>query len=79
VNSDEYYNENLVLSDLPAGKYKIEFNYQNKAHYHDIEIEPGRVSYFTFHATHGFDANLPTPIPPETWLGSADKPGTIQQ
>ena len=79
INSDDYYHENLVLSDLPAGKYQVEFNYQNKLYRHNITIEPGRVSYFTFHATSGFDTNLPTPIPPETWLESDDNQGNLQQ
>lgn len=79
VNSDEYYHENLVLSDLPAGKYQVKFNYQNNNFEHNITIAPGRVSYFTFHAQSGFNANLPTPIPPEDWLGNAEFQGIIQQ
>jgi murein DD-endopeptidase MepM/ murein hydrolase activator NlpD len=79
INSDDYYHENLVLSDLPAGDYQVKFNYQNKSFEHNVTIEPGRVSYFTFHQQSGFDANLPTPIPPEAWLGSVDFQGNTQQ
>ncbi|MGZ8901657.1 MAG: M23 family metallopeptidase, partial [Limisphaerales bacterium] len=62
VNSDPYYQENLVLSDLPAGLYKIAFEYEEKRHQFWVEIYPGQVSYFTFSAEDGFKAATP-PVP----------------
>ena len=76
VNGDPYYQENLVLSDLPAGWYELELTYEedelHKEMRHQIEIFPGQVSYFTFLGaeegfrsalpeTEGMDALTPTP------------------
>lgn len=62
TNSDPYYNENLALSDLPAGIYKISLKYDNKKHEFWVEIFPGQVTYFIFHGRDGFAAN-PPPTP----------------
>lgn len=76
VNSDPYYQENLVLSDLPAGIYKVTINYKEKNLQTWVEIFPGQVTYFTFTDKEGFQVvpppkpNLdflpitPTPTPP---------------
>jgi murein DD-endopeptidase MepM/ murein hydrolase activator NlpD len=61
VNSDPYYNENVVLSDLPAGKYEISLKFQEEEHRYELEIRPGAVSYFKFHGKLGFDTILPQP------------------
>jgi murein DD-endopeptidase MepM/ murein hydrolase activator NlpD len=62
VNSDPYYQENLVLSDLPAGIYKLTFNYQEKIQQTWVEIFPGQVTYFTFTDQQGFQV-IPPPEP----------------
>ena len=64
VNGDAYYQENLVLSDLPAGWYELQITYredeQNKELRHQIQIFPGQVSYFTFRGLEeGFETGLP--------------------
>ncbi len=59
VNSDPYYNENLVLSDLPAGLYKISFTYKDKPMQYWVDIYPGQVTYFTFHGEDGFQVATP--------------------
>ena len=69
VNPDPFYNENMALSDLPAGIYKISLKYDDKIWQYWVEIFPGQVTYFTFHAEDGFALNpVPTPklkfIPP---------------
>ena len=69
INPDPFYNENMVLSDLPAGIYKINIKYDDKNWQFWVEIFPGQVSYFTFHAEEGFTLDpIPTPrlkfIPP---------------
>lgn len=62
TNPDPYYNENLVLSDLPAGIYKISLTYDEKIKQFWVEIYPGQVTYFTFHAEDGFALSpIPTP------------------
>ncbi len=67
VNSDSYYQENLVLSDLPAGVYKITLEYNDEAMQTWIEIFPGQVSYFTFQGENGFDLTRP-PAPEPGFL-----------
>ncbi len=62
VNADEYYQENLVLSDLPAGVYKLVFEYKEKKLQFWVEIYPGQVTYFTFTDKHGFQLAAP-PVP----------------
>lgn len=69
TNSDPFYNENMVLSDLPAGIYKVSLEYDNKEQRFWVEIFPGQVTYFTFRGENGFAlAPIPTPrleiIPP---------------
>jgi hypothetical protein len=61
VNSDPYYQENMVLSDLPAGIYKILINYKDKDIQGFMEIYPGQVTYFTFTDKHGFQVVPPPP------------------
>jgi len=62
VNSDEYYQENLVLSDLPAGLYKVAFEYLDKNLQFWVDIYPGQVTYFTFTDEDGFRVH-PPPVP----------------
>ena len=62
VNPDPHYQENLVLSDLPAGIYKLTINYKDKDIQTWAEIFPGQVTYFTFTDRNGFEI-LPPPEP----------------
>jgi hypothetical protein len=61
VNSDSYYHENLVLSDLPAGMYTINVPYAGFSNKIDLEILPGQVTYFSFQGWVGFSTDLPPP------------------
>ena len=70
ANSDEYYQENLVLSDLPAGLYKIAFEYKEKKLQFWADIYPGQITYFTFTDEDGFQV-IPPPVPTLDFL-----PGT---
>lgn len=70
VNADPYYQENLVLSDLPAGLYKIVVEYKDKKLQFWVDIYPGQVSYFTFTDEDGFQVAAP-PVPTLDFL-----PGT---
>jgi len=62
VNGDPYYQENLVLSDLPAGIYKVLMKYKDKDIQMFVEIYPGQVTYFTFTDKYGFQV-VPAPTP----------------
>ncbi len=59
VNSDGYYQENLVLSDLPGGKYEISVEYMDTTYHQGIEIHPGAITYFTFRGEHAFSLDAP--------------------
>ncbi len=71
VNSDPYYNENLVLGDLPAGWYLVTIEYEKEIYDADIKILPGRVSYFTFKEGEGFTS---TTLPPTEYDLPAPSP-----
>ena len=62
INLDDYYQENLVISDLPAGRYEIAINYLSRIYRQEIEIYPGLVTYFSFRGRSGFTSEAP-PLP----------------
>lgn len=78
INPDPYYNENLVLGDLPAGIYKITFRFEDKARQTWVEIFPGQVTYFTFRGEHGFSAERP-PLPALDFLPVTATPSPAPQ
>jgi murein DD-endopeptidase MepM/ murein hydrolase activator NlpD len=61
VNSDDYYQENVVLSDLPAGVYEIDCQYAGLDNKVTLQILPGQVTYFAFKGYHGFTFDPPAP------------------
>jgi murein DD-endopeptidase MepM/ murein hydrolase activator NlpD len=63
VNADAYYNENVVLGDLPAGIYELNIPYGALNRKADIQILPGQITYFSFYGYNGYDFTLP-PAPP---------------
>ena len=62
VNLDLYYQENLVVGDLPAGRYEIQTSYSGKLYTLEFDINPGRVSFLSFQGKNGFGTN-PPPLP----------------
>lgn len=60
LNPDPYYQENLVLGDLPAGIYKVTLKFEDKIRQTWVEIFPGQVSYFTFAGDDGFSTDRPS-------------------
>jgi murein DD-endopeptidase MepM/ murein hydrolase activator NlpD len=59
VLGDEYYQENLVVSDLPAGYYTISFKYLQINQEIKVQILPGQVTYFVFRGLIGFGSTPP--------------------
>jgi murein DD-endopeptidase MepM/ murein hydrolase activator NlpD len=59
VRSDPYYQENMVLGDLPAGDYIINIEYEKIHFKQNITIHPGAITYFRFKGTDGFYTELP--------------------
>lgn len=76
VNADPYYNENLVLSDLPAGLYKVAFEYLDKRMQFWVDIYPGQITYFTFTHDDGFQV-VPPPVPTLDFLPVTPTPTAI--
>lgn len=68
INRDDFYEENLVLSNLPQGTYTITLNYRGKTYSQQVEVFPGSVSFFTFRGTRGFSMGLPIITNEESWL-----------
>lgn len=66
VNSDDYYQENLVLSDLPAGMYRIDFRVNWRDYQHVVEIKPGMTTFFTFNERPGVFSDQVPEKNPET-------------
>lgn len=62
VVSDAYYRENMVISDLPAGKYTIWIQYNDHLDKVAIEINPGAVTYLTYRGNYAFSTQ-PPPTP----------------
>jgi murein DD-endopeptidase MepM/ murein hydrolase activator NlpD len=73
VNSDPYYQENMVIGDLPAGNYEIWIEYLGTILDQQLRIQPGLVSYFTFKGKRGYTVGLP-PTPAPDYL---HPPGTL--
>ncbi|MGB9641372.1 MAG: M23 family metallopeptidase [Anaerolineales bacterium] len=61
VNPDPYYRENLAIGDLPAGWYRLLIPDLTSQHL-DIQIYPGKVSFFSFILGEGFNNQTPNPL-----------------
>lgn len=59
VNSDLYYQENLLIGDLPAGSYLLRAAYGGVDFRIPIEVRAGMVNYFTFRGYLGFSLEPP--------------------
>ncbi|HEX7395151.1 MAG TPA: M23 family metallopeptidase [Anaerolineaceae bacterium] len=68
VRSDDYYQENLVLSDLPAGQYLVSFTCDEKDYQTQIAIHPGASSFFYFKKGKPISTEMPATPAPEDFL-----------
>lgn len=59
INVDEYYDENLVLGDIPAGKYWLFLDFTGQTIKTEIEIMAGQGNFFTYRSKRGFDFTRP--------------------
>lgn len=62
VIPDDYYQENLVIGDLPAGPYRLRIAYAGIYFEQEVDIHPGMVEYFYFYGLTGFKIDRP-PLP----------------
>ena len=72
VNGDPFYNENFAISDLPAGRYRIQIPYYGYMYQNFITVKPGMVSYFRYRGLSGFADFYPSHQPPSNLPGSID-------
>lgn len=70
ANADDYYQENMVLSDLPAGNYYVYILVNGTRYRTQMNIQPGAVTYFSFYDGAGFDLDLPATPSPDEWLST---------
>jgi murein DD-endopeptidase MepM/ murein hydrolase activator NlpD len=63
VNSDAYFDENVVLGDLPTGVYELNTPYLGWNNRIKIQILPGQITHFSFQGFYGY--NFSPPPPPE--------------
>ena len=61
ANSDQYYQENLVVGNMPAGTYLLRIAFWGMNFSATIEVHPGMVNYFTFRGYHGISIETPPP------------------
>jgi murein DD-endopeptidase MepM/ murein hydrolase activator NlpD len=59
TNPDPNYKENMVLSALPAGLYRVSLYFNEREQQFWVTIYPGQVTYFTFRIGYGFKLPLP--------------------
>ena len=70
LKEDDYYHENMVLSDLPEGKYQVYFFYKGATFLTTISIHPGLVTYLAFDFLNHFSKTPPV-VPTLDVLSSA--------
>ena len=75
VNIDSYYQENLVIGDLPAGSYVLRTDFGGVSFKMPIEVRAGVVNYFTFRGYYGF--TIESPPAPGADFTPAPLDGTI--
>jgi len=74
VNSDPFYQENMVVGDLPAGIYKLRTAYAGTSYEMELQVLPGMVTYFIFSGHDGFDIQWPS-LPGEDFTPEPYKGG----
>jgi murein DD-endopeptidase MepM/ murein hydrolase activator NlpD len=65
VVSDEIWQENFVVADLPAGRYRVLLSVAGQTFQRYIEVQPGRTNFMVVQADFAFFATV-TPIPTPT-------------
>jgi murein DD-endopeptidase MepM/ murein hydrolase activator NlpD len=62
IHPDEYYNENFVISDLPAGPYEITIDFVGFQYVAYLTLYAGETNFILFRGRNGFVVH-PTPTP----------------
>lgn len=64
IHPDAFYQENFVISDLPAGPYEIQVDFVGKAYVAQLLLHPGQTNFIIFGGRNGYIIE-PTPTPPD--------------
>jgi hypothetical protein len=65
--SDEIWDENFVVGDLPAGRYTISIDAGGRTYRRTVEVQPGLTNFVVFQADFTFiPTQIPTPAPTAT-------------
>ena len=54
VVPDEFYQENFVISDLPAGAYAVQIDFSGRSYVTYLYLNPGQTNTVTFAGRLGF-------------------------
>jgi murein DD-endopeptidase MepM/ murein hydrolase activator NlpD len=63
INSDDVWQENFVVADLPAGEYQVAMSTSGQTFRRTVRIKPGQTNYIIFQADFRWS---PTATPPPT-------------
>ncbi len=71
VTPDDYWQENFVVADLPAGRYLVTLFVADRSYERNVDLLPGRTNYIAVQADIAYSAPptptfVPTPVPPIT-------------
>jgi murein DD-endopeptidase MepM/ murein hydrolase activator NlpD len=62
IHSDDFYGENFVISDLPAGPYEVRIDFAGRSYTAQLYLYPGQTNFIVFRGRGGFNVE-PTPTP----------------
>ena len=68
--ADDYYKENMVIADLPAGDYYLIVDFDKTRNKTIISVYPGSITYFSFRGEKGFNFSPPPTPSPKNWPGN---------
>jgi murein DD-endopeptidase MepM/ murein hydrolase activator NlpD len=77
VNSDEIWNENFVVADLPAGRYEVLLNVADRTFRRIVELKPGQTNFIVVQADFVFVPTA-TPSPTSTATPTATPTATVE-
>ncbi len=62
IHADDFFRENFVISDLPAGPYEIRVDFAGRSFSTQLYLYPGQTNFIVFRGRNGFNVE-PTPTP----------------
>lgn len=62
IHPDDFFRENFVISDLPAGPYEVRLDFAGRSFVAQFYLYPGQTNFLVFRGRSGFNVE-PTPTP----------------